>query len=207
MASGTDDRHSGRVTTHVFTGHIAGLGTTSGTRVVLGLWDVTPFGPVADAMVEDADGHRTFVSPTEELADFVAATYTFDEVLVEPITRDGWTLTSASLSIALTPGRRQNVGRLLRTVPAPLRRSAGWARLCDPIARTVMPGVRTYGTAGNDRTEWYAARDAWAIESVTATWRGVDLGALAPVDPPVRFGFGSAPRTPTLTALTTYVRT
>ncbi len=189
-----------------FTGHIAGVGTTSGTRVVVGLWDVTPLGPVADAMVEDPDGHRTLVAPTAELAEFVAATYVFDEVVVEPVQRDGWSLVSPSLSISLVPGRRRAVGALLRAVPAPLRRSVTWARLTDPVARVAMPGVRTVGTAGGGRTEWYAARDAWLVDAVSATWRGTDLGTLAPVEPAVRFGFGSAPRTPTLTSLTSYVR-
>lgn len=189
-----------------FTGHIAGVGTTSGVRVVVGLWDETPFGAVADAMVEDADGHRALVAPTAELAELIATTYTFDEVVIETVERDGWTVTSPSIALTLTPGRRRGIGVLLRTVPAPLRRSPTWARLCDPIARTVMPGVRTYGTAGNDRTEWYAARDAWRVAAVEGTWRGTDLGSLAPVDPPVRFGFGSAPRTPTVTSLTSYVR-
>ncbi|MCU1514533.1 MAG: hypothetical protein JWO10_1623, partial [Microbacteriaceae bacterium] len=34
---------------------------------------------------------------------------------------------------------------------------------------------------------------------------GRDLGGLAPVTPAVRFGFGSAPARPSLTALTSYV--
>ena len=41
-----------------FVGEIAGAGTTSGTRLVIGHWPTSPFGPIADAMVEDADGHR-----------------------------------------------------------------------------------------------------------------------------------------------------
>ncbi|HEY1134155.1 MAG TPA: hypothetical protein VGE77_06225, partial [Nocardioides sp.] len=56
----------------------------SGTRVVVGRWVRSPFGEVADAMVETADGHRVLVAPTRELADFIAATYTFDEVCIEP---------------------------------------------------------------------------------------------------------------------------
>jgi hypothetical protein len=69
-----------------------------------------------------------------------------------------------------------------------------------------MPGVRTHGSAGQGRTEWYAASDAWHVASATVAWDGVDLGPLCPVDPPVRFGFGSAPRTPTLTRVTSFIR-
>ncbi|CAM5716679.1 hypothetical protein SBADM41S_09484 [Streptomyces badius] len=34
---------------------------------------------------------------------------------------------------------------------------------------------------------------------------GVGLGALAPLEPPVAFGFGSAPRSPSLVRVTTTV--
>jgi len=191
--------------TSAFTGHIAGLGTASGTRIVLGLWDETPFGPVADAMVEDPTGHRTLVAPTQELADFIAATYTFDEILVDDVERRGWALRSEHLDVRVEPGASTLIGRLLRLVPRRLGSTRGWARAVDPVARVVMPGVRTHGTAGNGRVEWYSPRGVRRIDSVSATWRGVDLGALAPVAPPVRFGFASAPRTPSLTSLTSYV--
>ena len=194
------------MSTAAFTGHIAGVGTSSGTRIVLGLWDETPFGPVADAMVEDPSGHRTLVSPTKELADFIAATYTFDEVLVERVERRQWSVRSESLAVDLEPGAPLFVGRLLRLVPQRLGRTRGWARTIDPVARLVMPGVRTHGTAGNGRTEWYSARGIRRIDALTATWRGVELGTLSPVQPAVRFGFASAPRTPSLTTLTSYIR-
>jgi hypothetical protein len=193
------------VPTSAFTGHIAGVGTTSGTRIVLGLWDDTPFGPVADAMVEEPSGHRTLIAPTEELAEFIAATYTFDEVLVEPVERRGWQVHSEHLDVRLEPGAPRFVGRLLRLVPERLRRRRGWARAIDPVARVVMPGVRTHGTAGNGRVEWYCARDLRHIVAVSARWRGVDLGAIASVVPPVTFGFASAPPAPSLTRLTSYV--
>jgi hypothetical protein len=192
--------------TSAFTGHIAGVGTTSGTRIVLGLWDASPFGPVADAMVEDPSGHRTLVAPTQDLADFIAATYTFDEVVVEPVERHGWEVRSAQLQVRLEPGPSTAVGRLLALVPRPVGRTRTWARAVDPLARVVMPGVRTHGTAGNGRIEWYSPRNVRRITACSATWRGVALGTLAPVAPPVRFGFASAPRSPSLTALTSYVR-
>lgn len=197
------------MTTHAFTGHIAGLGTHEGTRLVLGLWDETPMGPFADAMIEAPDGHRTLVAPRREVADFIAATYCFDEVVVEPVAveqGDRWRLTAGDLAVTFSPGRRIWVSPLLSAVPAPLRRSAAWARFCNPIASRLMPGVQTFGSAGSGRTEWYAARAVRSIESATVRWRGRDLGAPAPVVPPVRFGFASAPARPTLTALTSYVR-
>ena len=68
-----------------FEGQIAGVGSTSGVRVVIGHWVRSPFGAFADAMVERADGHRMLLAPSEQVAELVSTTYTFDEVRVEPV--------------------------------------------------------------------------------------------------------------------------
>ena len=65
---------------HRFEGEIAGFGTTSGHRVVVGRWPCSPFGPMADVMVEAPDGVRTLLAPDPDVAGFVAATYRFDRV-------------------------------------------------------------------------------------------------------------------------------
>lgn len=80
------------------------------------------------------------------------------------------------------------------------------ARVSDRVARLVMPGVRTLGTAGNDRLEWYSARDLHRIAASTASWDGRELGTLTDMTPPPRFGFSSTPREPMLTTLTSTVR-
>ncbi|MBM7170207.1 hypothetical protein JQK87_17725, partial [Streptomyces sp. G44] len=55
------------------------------------------------------------------------------------------------------------------------------------------------------RDRWYGARDLRPIRTASAAFEGTDLGPAAPVEPPVRFGFGSAPRTPALTRITTTI--
>ncbi|MFC4070155.1 hypothetical protein [Actinoplanes subglobosus] len=191
-----------------FDGWIAGLGTAGGTRLVVGHWPGSPFGPVTDVMVETPGGHRLLLAETAELARFVAGTYTFDEVRVVPITVDRspavWTVTAGPLWIRFTTGGRGVLGRLLHAVPPPLAGHLPWVRLIGLPAR-LLRGVRTHGSAGNGRREWYAARDLHRITTVGATLDGDDLGRLAPVDPPVRFGFGSAPRSPALVRITTTV--
>lgn len=192
-----------------FTGHIAGIGTASGVRIVIGIWDASPYGTFADAMVEDASGHRTLIAPRQDVANFVSSTYQFDEVLVEPVHVErgtAWSLHARSLQVRVTPGRRLWIAPALRLVPSPVRRTESWARVCNPIVRRLIPGVQTHGSAGDGRTEWYAARDARTIAEASATWHDEELGALAPVSPPVRFGFASAPERPTLTTLTAYIR-
>jgi hypothetical protein len=191
-----------------FDGWIAGLGTTGGTRLVVGHWPGSPFGPVTDVMIERPDGHRLLLAVTAELAGFVAETYTFDEVRVVPITVDrspsAWTVTAGPLRLEFTTGGRGVLGRLLHAVPTALAQHLLWVRLLDRPAR-LLRGVRTHGSAGNGRREWYAVRDLHRITTATATFDGAVLGGLAPVDPPVRFGFGSAPRSPALVRITTTV--
>jgi hypothetical protein len=192
-----------------FTGHIAGLGTSSGVRIVVGAWNESPFGAFADVMVEDASGHRTLLAPRQSVADSVASVYSFDEVRIEPVSVERgqeWSVHTRSLQLRFTPGKRLWVSPLLGLVPTSVRRTATWAKVCNPVAGRVMPGVRTYGSAGNGRTEWYAAKDVRRLVDARATWEGEELGALGPVEPAVRFGFASAPVSPTLTALTSYVR-
>ncbi|VXB03297.1 hypothetical protein [Aeromicrobium sp. 9AM] len=195
--------------TSTFTGHIAGFGTSSGVRIVVGIWDESPFGPFADVMVEDRSGHRTLLAARQSVADFVASTYVFDEVRLEPVSverGDEWSVHTRSLQARFTPGQRLWVAPLLGLVPEVVRRTATWAKVCNPVAARLMPGVRTYGSAGGGSTEWYAARDVRRLIDARATWEGEELGRLGPVEPAVRFGFASAPATPTLTALTSYVR-
>ena len=68
-----------------------------------------------------------------------------------------------------------------------------------------MPGVRTRGRAGG-REEFYGATDQHAIVSLAGRFDDTGLGDLAPVRPPVRFGFSSAPARPSLTRVVTTVR-
>jgi hypothetical protein len=192
-----------------FDGHIAGLGSSSGTRVVVGHWPGTPFGAFSDVMVETGPGHRVLLAPDERVRDFVAATYTFDEVRLEPVevqaTRGAWTVRSPSLDLRFTVGARTPLGRVLRVVPRRLATAPAWCAVTDPVARLVLDGVRTRGTAGNDRREWYGATSVRAVTSLAGRFDGTELGTLAEVDPPCRFGFSSTPRRPSLTDVVTTV--
>lgn len=192
-----------------FTGRIAGVGSASGVRVVVGRWENGPWGAFADLMVEDPAGHRVLVAPDARVRDFVSATYTFDEVSIEPVvitdTPDGWRVESTSLTLDLTIGGRTVLGRLLGLIPRRVATAPAWCSLTDPVARTALRGVRTRGSAGNGRREWYGATSVHAITAIAGTWRSEDLGALAPVDPPCRFGFSSTPRRPSVTSVVTTV--
>lgn len=193
-----------------FDGEIAAVGTTSGHRIVIGRWTVSPFGPIADVMLETPDGHRLLIAPNGDVAGFISSTYYFDSVAVEPVeaVRDPGQLTvvAGRLRAHLTIGRRGGLGLLLRAVPRRVATTPAWAVLVDPLARALLSGVRTRGSARAGRREWCGACDLHPLVSVTATWRGTDLGLLADVSPPVRFGFGAPPRRPALVRLITTVQ-
>ena len=194
-----------------FDGWIGGLGTAAGLRLVVGHWPDSPLGAFTDVMLEQPDGHRVLLAPSQEVADFVATTYTFDEVRLVPVEMqvEGTMaeLRAGDLAATIRLGRRTPLGYLLRAVPTRLATSPHWIATIDAIARRVLPGVRTVGSAGHDRTEYYGARDLHRIADAAVRVGGEHQGALTDVDPPVRFGFGSTPTTPSWVRITTLVAT
>jgi hypothetical protein len=195
--------------TERFDGWIGGIGTTSGLRLVVGHWPSSPYGSFTDVMLEHPDGHRVLLAPTQQVADFVAGTYTFDEVRLVPVAMrvDATTahLDADGLIVTLQLGRRTALGLLLRAVPTRVATAPRWIATIDAVARRVLPGVRTVGSAGHGRTEYYGARDLHRITDATVHLGDDDQGAMTDVDPPVRFGFGSTPTTPSWVRITTLV--
>lgn len=191
-----------------FEGAIAGIGTASGTRVVLGHWARSPFGAFSDVMLEQADGQRTLLAPHPEAADFIAATYTFDHVRVTSVavsvTGAEWSVEAAELRLRFTVGARGPLGWMLRAVPRRVAAHPAWIACVDAPAR-LLPGVRARGSAGGGRREWYGVHDLRRVTAAGGRLAGEELGALAPVAPPVRFGFSSVPRRPSLARVTTTV--
>lgn len=196
---------------HRFTGHIASTGHAEAT-LVLGAWLTSPLGTFADVMIRHGDGVRELIAPTAEVADFVSATYSFDVVQVAPVSlarsatgaHSRWHLEAGDLTWSFEVGRRSPLGLLLAIQPPLIRRTEAYSRLLSPIARSWM-NVSTWGSAGQGRTEWYAATDLHEIATSSAQYAGEDLGAIVEVADP-GFGFSPPPPTPSLTALTSCVR-
>jgi len=196
-------------TVHRFHGRIAGFGTGSGVRLVVGMWPRSPLGSFADVMVENADGHRILLAPSQAVADFVGTTYEFDEVRLVPVAYEmrgrEIGVTAGPLALRFTVGAISPLGRLLRLVPKNLATRPGWLRLIDPLARVLVPGARTAGSAGHGRREYYGVTSARSITGLTAHWNDDDLGGLERLYPPVTFGFGSAPAAPHIVEVTTTI--
>jgi hypothetical protein len=193
-----------------FDGWILGVGTTSGIRVVVGHWPRSPLGAFSDVMVQRPDGHRVLLAPSPEVADVVAGTYTFDDVRLVEVTVGRptavtWTVAAGPLSLRLRTGRRTALGWVLRAVPRRLATEPAWVGMLDRPAR-LLTGLRTRGSAGNGRSEWYGVQDLHAVTGLTGSWEGTSLGAVAPVRPAVTFGFGSVPSRPGVVRVTTTVQ-
>jgi hypothetical protein len=160
-------------------------------------------------MVETADGRRTLLAPSSEIAEFVSETYSFDHVEIGPIAvdqeADRFSVTAPRLAVTCDLGGPARFDWLLRMVPAPLSRAPWWLRAISPVAAWLVPGVQTAGSAGSDRREYYGVRRTRRITGVRGTFGGADLGAIADIDPPVRFGFSSAPPTPQWVSVTTTI--
>ncbi|WP_026551650.1 hypothetical protein [Arthrobacter sp. H20] len=193
-----------------FIGNIAGIGTASGTRLVIGVWGESPLGTFTDVMVEDARGVRTLLAPTQSVVDYVSATYTFDRIRVVDVSSTlnpkYLTVSAGPLEVTAELGGVTGLGRMLGFIPARLSTSPRWLSLINPVAGLIMPGVQTAGSAGNGRTEYYGVTTARKVTAASARWDGEDLGAIAQLTPPVRFGFSSAPATPMLVTVVTSIK-
>lgn len=198
-----------RNSTERFTGHIAGLGTASGVRIVVGMWESSPLGAFTDVMVQSGKGVRTLLAPSSAVADYVSETYNFDIVRVVPLKvkldEDTLELDAGPLHVRAGLGGPTRLGRLLGVLPKAVATHPRWLTAVNPVARILFPGVRTAGTTGNNRHEYYGVTSARRITSVAADWAGTPLGRLAPIQPRVRFGFSSVPKAPQLVTVTTTI--
>jgi hypothetical protein len=193
----------------IFDGHIAGIGTGSGLRAVVGVWQESPFGPFADIMLQHPSGHRLLLAPRPDIARFIADTYSFDEVRVLPVSArllpGELDVDAGPLSIRAHVGRRTVLGRALRAVPRRLAVHPRWLGAVSPLAALAAPGARTSGSAGSGRREYYGVSDLHSVAAAVVRFEGNDAGRLAPVHPPVTFGFSSVPPRPSLARVRTTV--
>lgn len=192
-----------------FRGYIAGIGTASGTRLVVGHWLESPFGAFTDVMAENAAGSRLLLAPNQEVAEYIGRTYVFDAVDVTDVearlAADRLTVSAGPLRLNIALGGRTFLGRLLERIPPAVAVHPRWLGAINPVAGLLVPGVSTAGSAGGGRREYYGVRSIRSVADAAAMWNGRDLGGLSPIDPPVRFGFSSVPPKPQIVAVTTSI--
>lgn len=182
----------------VMQGVIASSGFTSGHRVVVGHWWRSPIGAFTDVMWAEPDGVKVLYVPDDRVGRFVTSVYRFDRIEIVPFrTRSG------PRSLTVEFGRRLVEVVAGRGIPLPGPRPAALTRWAErPVAR-IWLGVRTYGVSPTGVREWYQASRWRPLRSATAAIDGTAVGEMAPVDPPVGFGFSEPPRRPSLVTLRT----
>jgi hypothetical protein len=161
-------------------------------------------------LVGEICGFGTEIGTRVVIAGLITALYGFDEVVVGPVVPERapgrLRIAAGPLHAEVSIGGRDALGWCLHATPRAVATSTAFAAAVDPLARILLRGVRTRGrTAGGE--EFYGATDRHRITAVRATWDGYDVGALRPVDPPVRFGFSSTPKRPSIVGVTTTVIT
>ncbi len=165
----------------VFSGYIAGFGTGSGVRLVIGHWTRSPFGAFTDVMVQTAADERVLLAPSAEVAEFVADTYHFDRIDVGPVAAvmSGARLdvTAGELTVAVGVGGPAPLDRLLRLVPGgwPSRRGGSARSTPSPrgSCRASIPRVaRGRGGASSTASGVPAASSRSAAPSAGATSPG-----------------------------------
>ena len=120
--------------------------------MVVGSWRQSPFGAFADVMMETAEGERILLAPSEQIAEFVSETYTFDRLELGPVEviheRDGFTVRSTALSISAHLGGPAPFDWLLRMVPPASGDLTGVVARDRPDGRSAGPGRAHRGQRG-----------------------------------------------------------
>ena len=186
-------------------GLIAATGFASGDRFVIGLWDRGPLGAMVDVMWARPDGTKVLLASSQDVARFVGGVYEFDEVRVVEAqagaSDKGVEVQAGPLQVELRTGPPF---KLFGLRPRFLRRSALWVRIEDLVFRPLAgkwligggSGVRLYGRSPSGVREWYCIDSYRPVIGGKASLDGVDLGPLAPLDPPANFGFSEFPTRP-----------
>ena len=179
-------------------GVICSAGFASGDRLVVGHWQRSPIGPMTDVMWARPDGGRVLLAPGREVVDFITAVYHFDGVeLVDlNVDFDGRCLELIAGDVELVmragPGWRLPFGRL---------RPAWFTRWIEGAVARPLMGVHTFGVGPTGIRQWYRADEYRPLAEARAVVAGTALGAMQPLDVPVRFGFSGPPRRPSLVRL------
>ena len=184
----------------IFQGRITSSGFQTGDRIVVGAWNASPFGNFTDIMWAKPDGTRVLIAPTQEIADYVTAMYSFDEVILEEIVskEEGRSLSVKCNSMDLQFSWK-------RGIAIPFKRSLLFIATVELFFAKLIFSTRTYGLTRNNRREWYAIDRVSNLSDASATIVGEDVGVMTPMHPPCKFGFSEAPKKPASCEVRTHI--
>jgi len=184
----------------VFNGRITSSGFESGDRIVVGAWKESPFGEFTDIMWANKEGKRTLIAPTKDVADYVDAMYTFDEIIIQDI---DVSLNDRSKSVTCNSMKLEFEWN--RGWPIPFKRSLFFIATVEFIFAKIFFGTQTHGVTKNQRKEWYAIDRVSRLTSASATIGGKSAGDLRPLNEACKFGFSEAPKKPSSCEVRTHI--
>ena len=187
-------------TMDVFKGRITSSGFESGDRIVVGAWKESPFGEFTDIMWAKKDGTRKLIAPTKEVADYVDAMYSFDEIIIQ-----GIEVTQQDRSLTVTCDSMKLDFEWNRGWPIPFKRSLFFIATVELLFAKLFFGTQTHGVTKNQRKEWYAIDRVSKLTKASATIDGNDAGELRPLSEPCKFGFSEAPKKPSSCEVRTHI--
>ena len=184
----------------IFQGRITSSGFQTGDRVVVGAWKSSPFGNFTDIMWAKPDGTRILIAPNQEIADYVTDMYSFDDVLLEAIDieEDGRNLSVKCKTMKLEFSWKKGFA-------IPFKRSLLFIATVELFFAKLIFSTRTYGLTRNNRQEWYAIDRVSNLSRASAKIEGEDVGDMASMSPPCKFGFSEAPRKPASCEVRTHI--
>ena len=184
----------------IFEGRITSSGFDTGDRIVVGSWKLSPFGEFSDIMWAKPDGQRVLIAPSKEIADYISAMYSFDKILIQEIStiENDRTLTlnceSMKLNFSWSKGLR-----------IPIKRSLLFIATVELFIARIFFSTKTHGITRNGRKEWYAIDRLSKLKSAQAQIADQDLGQMAPIEAPCKFGFSEAPKKPSSCEVRTHI--
>ena len=118
-------------------------------HVVIGRWPVSPFGPVAEAMVEvplgaESSSLKTKHSSATSARSTPLTTWSSDRS--ERASHDRLRFHGDPFRLDVTLGRHDVLGWALRAVPHRVAMNETWVTFTDMVARGLLRGVRLAGS-------------------------------------------------------------
>ncbi len=190
------------MTMEVFEGRVTSSGFPTGDKVVIGDWESSPLGPFTNLMWAKPDGTRVLIAPTQELADYVSALYSFEEVIVTPLE-----VSRGKNSIEII----SDIGRVDMAwgwvFPLPFKRPLWFiANIEAPFARLFF-GTKTHGVTRNGWREWYHVRGLSRLVSAEVELEGRSSNKMSKSNRRVCFGFSEPPRMPLSVRVDSHIAT
>lgn len=184
----------------IFKGRITSSAFESGDRIVVGTWKESIFGEFTDIMWAKKDGTRVLIAPTQEIADYVTAMYSFDQIIIEEVSTS-----QSECELSVNCNTMNLKFRWNRGFPIPFKRSLLFIGTIELFFARLIFSTRTYGLTNNNRQEWYAIDRVSHITNAAAEIGGKNAGEFGPMKEPCKFGFSEAPKKPSSCTVRTHI--